>query len=67
MERICNNCKHYRRHYFKMQNMFHQVADGHCVYPRLKLRKFNTEACPNYAPLEPQNGRKKAPPNFGGD
>lgn len=49
-DHTCLDCKHYRRHYIKQgKNYYVLIADGHCVYPRLKLRKANTPACDRFS------------------
>lgn len=45
----CEDCKHYRKHYVRVNDRFFMaIADGHCVYPRLKCRKRITPACKNF-------------------
>lgn len=30
-DKICGNCKHYLRHYFKEGTHFHPICLGHCI------------------------------------
>ena len=55
MERICKTCKHFRQHYIKRGKKYWEVYDGHCVFPRCKLRKPDTKACLNYNEIEKEN------------
>ncbi|MBC8535992.1 hypothetical protein [Feifania hominis] len=57
---ICDSCMYFRLHYVKLGNSFGETGDGHCVYPRLKLRRRFTKACEHYVPRE--KDEKKATP-----
>lgn len=54
-ENICTNCAHYYQHYTRMQDIhywetihgFTPVNCGHCVYPRIKLRRPD-DTCQNF-------------------
>ena len=41
----CQECMHYRRHYVKIGREFYEIHDGHCVYPRMKRRRAEDDAC----------------------
>jgi len=47
----CESCRHYRPHYVKFGQEYHRIKDGHCVYPRLKLRRSDTAACSHFSPI----------------
>ena len=38
-EKTCRDCKHYRRHYVDIEGRYHEIHDGHCVYPRVKRKR----------------------------
>ncbi len=44
----CLTCKHFRQHYIRRGRSYMPISDGHCVFPRLKLRKQDTPACPHH-------------------
>ena len=44
-QKTCRDCVHYRRHYIKMGRGFREIHDGHCVYPRMKRRRAEDDAC----------------------
>ena len=46
----CKTCIHFRPHYIRSGRRYHEIVDGHCVYPRLKIRRATTPACPHYQP-----------------
>ncbi|MDO4314994.1 MAG: hypothetical protein Q4C45_04400 [Oscillospiraceae bacterium] len=48
MEKTCETCMHFRRHYVKYGFRYDPIAAGHCVCPRRKLRWEETPACRNY-------------------
>ncbi len=48
MEKTCETCVHFRRHYVKFGFRYNPVGSGHCVYPRLKLRREDAPACRHY-------------------
>lgn len=50
----CETCKHFYQHYTKWGKGYHINAFGHCTYPRIKIRKSDTPACPHYKPREAQ-------------
>lgn len=52
MDRTCQDCRHFRRHYIKRGNRYQPIGDGHCVYPRLKRRKDTTPACGHFVRRE---------------
>lgn len=52
MNKICENCSHFRTHYVKHGKQYQQINDGHCVYPRLKRRETNTKACEHWKELK---------------
>lgn len=50
---ICESCKYFQQHYVKLEeDHYSTTSSGHCVYPRLKLRKSYAKACQNYAGRE---------------
>ncbi len=51
-EKICNNCIHYRRHYIKYTKCYRPINQGHCVFPRSKLRRPETKGCVHYEEKE---------------
>jgi len=55
MEKVtCVSCRHYRQHYIRDERwQYSPTADGHCVYPRLKMRKSVETACANFKPKDP--------------
>ncbi|WP_298034383.1 hypothetical protein [uncultured Dysosmobacter sp.] len=48
MEKTCETCAHFYRHYVKFGYRYGPVAAGHCGTPRRKLRWKDTPACPRY-------------------
>lgn len=52
MNETCQTCKYFRQHYIKMGRRYNAIGDGHCVKPRLKIRKTRTPACGYYQPRE---------------
>ena len=48
MDKICQNCKHFRQHYIKAGRRYQELEEGHCVYPRLKQRERRTKACGHF-------------------
>lgn len=44
----CQSCAHFRRHYIISEECCMPVNCGHCTRPRLKKRKPNEKACPQY-------------------
>ena len=46
--KTCESCAHYRLHYVRIDQKFHEIALGHCVYPRVKSRDRDTKACGHY-------------------
>ena len=55
-EAYCKDCIHFRQHYIRFGYRYDVVSCGHCVYPRLKHRKPNNDACSHFRP------RKKTAP-----
>ena len=53
-QKTCRDCVHYRRHYIKMGRGFREIHDGHCVYPRMKRRRAEDDACPHFKPRDPE-------------
>ena len=53
LPKICENCKHYRRHYVKDRTSDHllPIHYGHCVFPRCKPRDNDTPACKDFEAL----------------
>ena len=47
--KTCLTCKHFRLHYIKYGRSYSPIHEGHCVYPRLKQRRSETEACQHYS------------------
>jgi len=45
---VCDSCVHFRRHYIRRGQYFWPISDGHCVYPRLKIRKIWHEGCKHF-------------------
>ena len=45
---ICRKCKHFRQHYVYYDRGYHWAYAGHCVYPRLKVRKPDEKACEHF-------------------
>lgn len=46
----CKTCKHLRQHYVRRSRGYAWTNCGHCVYPRLKLRRPDTTACDKFRP-----------------
>ena len=44
----CKDCKHFRQHYIRFGYRYDTAACGHCVYPRLKHRRPDTQACVHF-------------------
>lgn len=55
MENVCQNCRHFKQHYIKINRRFSAIEDGHCVYPRLKDRRPGTKACDHYSEKKSAN------------
>ena len=59
-ELTCKDCQHFRQHYRPSGNTYTPIGCGHCVYPRLKHRHPDTEACFRFVPaVSPES----APPD----
>lgn len=54
MAGTCETCTHFRRHYVKFGRGYLKTNDGHCVYPRRKLRRGSTPACEHFKEAEPK-------------
>ena len=52
MQPMCEDCKHFHKHYVKMGKTYSLAGIGHCVKPRLKPRRNAAPACQHYEPLE---------------
>ena len=52
-EKTCRDCKHYRRHYVDIEGRYHEIHDGHCVYPQVKRKRAEDLPCARFTPLEP--------------
>ena len=53
MKRTCENCKYFRLHYVRWTNgRYVPTRDGHCVKPRLKIRKADTLGCVYWREVE---------------
>jgi hypothetical protein len=48
MKKTCATCTHFRRYNIKLGWRYDPVGPGYCIYPRSKLRREDTPACPNY-------------------
>lgn len=48
----CGTCRHFRRHYVRMGEVYSALQYGHCVYPRQK-RRAAEDGCPRWAPGGP--------------
>lgn len=45
-EETCKNCVHFRLHYIRnSRGKYREMAYGHCMEPRLKIRFANNKAC----------------------
>lgn len=55
-QKICGQCRHFRRHYILDEQTCKAVYCGHCVFPRLKNRKPDTPACGHFV-----EGEQKLP------
>lgn len=51
-EEVCANCTHYYQHYVKdpfwTDEQYAPCNCGHCVRPRMKVRKPGMEACEHF-------------------
>lgn len=55
MGKVCENCKHFLRHYVRyVTGDFIGLDHGHCIYPRVKTREADTKACMHFTPAEPR-------------
>lgn len=53
-EAICKTCKYFYQHYIRLtKDRYTITPSGHCVYPRIKLRRDDTPACQHYKEAEP--------------
>ena len=53
MKKTCENCKYFRLHYVRWANgRYVPTRDGHCVKPRLKIRKADALGCVYWEPVE---------------
>lgn len=51
---ICQDCKHFRRHYIKDRRNSSKMLPlhyGHCTFPRCKPRDDDTPACKDFAAI----------------
>ncbi len=46
---ICWNCIHFQQHYIRWYGTYRTVGSGHCVYPRIKLRRCY-DVCEHHSP-----------------
>ncbi|MBQ3532343.1 MAG: hypothetical protein IJA51_01425 [Oscillospiraceae bacterium] len=45
-KKCCGTCKYFRQHYVLWSNgRYVGIPHGHCVYPRLKDRRKETDGC----------------------
>lgn len=52
MRRTCETCAYFLRHYVKCKKRYHATGFGHCIEPRIKVRKLDTPACARYKQRE---------------
>ena len=48
----CKQCRYFRQHYVLNSQMCVAVDCGHCVYPRIKHRRAEKQACDHFAERE---------------
>ena len=48
----CADCLHYCGHYVKFRESYIPLLYGHCVFPRLKKRSFDSPACKHFEAAE---------------
>ncbi len=46
----CGTCIDYRAHFVRYGRRYLELNQGHCIYPRLKDRKWDDPACQHYKP-----------------
>lgn len=62
---MCATCAHYCQHYAECRpGVFHVVNCGHCMYPRLKMRKPHN-LCDHYQPSEDVKHMLYIPKGYG--
>ena len=45
-KKCCGTCRHFRQHYVRYEDgRYFRTPHGHCVYPRLKDRRKETDGC----------------------
>lgn len=48
-EETCKSCVHFRLHYIRnSRGKYREMAYGHCMEPRLKIRFANNKACQHW-------------------
>ena len=48
-EETCKNCVYFRLHYIRnSRGKYREMAYGHCMEPRLKIRFANNKACQHW-------------------
>lgn len=48
MDKTCNDCKYYIRHYGLIDGRIFRIYCGHCTYHKLKTKKPDKKACENF-------------------
>ena len=48
----CQSCKYFYRHCTKQARTYSPTAFGHCIHPRVKIRRIDTPACEKFSPRE---------------
>ena len=57
-KKCCGTCKHYREHYVRYSDgRYVPIAHGHCVRPRLKDRRKETDGCAYWTAKEEKDSR----------
>ena len=65
MEKMtCGTCVRYRAHYARYGRRYLELDQGHCAYPRLKIRQWDAPACPHHKARPVAEEAQEATPNF---
>ena len=66
MEQTCSQCTYFYQHYGMYPNhKLYKVAFGHCIHPRIKIKKPEHAACEHFQPA-PQKKADGLMPSAGG-
>lgn len=57
-KQVCYTCAHYQQHYYREEEQYYEVFYGHCITPRLKIRR-PSQTCQLWTPRVPELEEEK--------